>query len=168
MSSLVVAIDNFLKSIFGHPLGPESILNVMIWTLLGLAELFVAIFLNARVVLPATFRFDEWTEIERENEGVIELFVVDSVAIGVAIIIIISASIFHAVDYITEIFYYLIGLALIYALIIVVCRFLVPILTPIDEVQALREEKKISKLFSGITCVIILGVASIYAVSIIT
>ncbi|MHA1379248.1 MAG: DUF350 domain-containing protein [Candidatus Helarchaeota archaeon] len=168
MASLWLEIDNFIKSMTGNPLGPESLLNIMIWTVIGLIQLFVGIFINARLVLPALFKFDEWVEIERENEGVIELIVNDSVAIGVAIIIIICASIYHAVDYLTEIIYWVIGLLLIYALIILVCRFLVPALTPINEVQALKEEKKISKLFTAITVVVILGTAIIYAVSIIT
>ncbi|MHA1298419.1 MAG: hypothetical protein ACTSO9_03145 [Candidatus Helarchaeota archaeon] len=168
MASLWIEIDNFIKSMTGNPLGPESLLNIMIWTVIGVIQLFIGIFLNARVILPALFKFDEWVEIERENEGVIELVVYDSVAIGAAIIIIICASIYHAVDYLTEIVYWAIGMVLIYGLIILVCRFLVPALTPIDEVQALREEKKISSLFTGTTVVVILGVAIIYAISIIT
>ena len=41
-------------------------------------------------------------------------------------------------------------------------------MTPVDEVQALKEEKKISKLFTATTVMVILGVAIIYAISIIT
>lgn len=168
MASLWIEIDNFIQSMTGNPLGPDSLLNIIIWTVIGLIQLFIGIFLNARLVLPALFKFDEWVEIERENEGVIELIIWDSVAVGAAVIIIICASIYHAVDYFTEIIYWAIGLVLIYGLIILVCRFLVPALTPVNEVQALREEKKIAKLFTAISVVVILGTAIIYAVSIIT
>ncbi len=168
MTLFWVALNDFINNMTGNPLGPDALLNILIWTVIGLIELFVGIFINARLVLPALFKFDEWIEIERENEGVIDLVVNDSIAVGVAVVIIICASIYHAVDWLTEIVYYAIGLALIYGLIILVCRFLVPAMTPVDEVQALKEEKKISKLFTGMTVLIILGVAIIYAVSIIT
>jgi len=146
----------------------ESILNVLIWVGIGLGELIVALVINSRLILPAMFNFDEVEEIENENEGVINLLTVNTIALTAAITILISSSIIYAQDALTEVIVFFICLGIIYGLIILTCRVIVPAMTSLDEVKMLKDNKKASVIFSAINAVIIIGISVIFATALLT